>query len=308
MTIDVSFILTVFNKSRYLVPTIQSLQNQKGDFSREFIFVDDCSTDDSVAVIEQNTRSTDHVTIIRNSDNKGPSIRLNQGAWQARGRLLYLLDADDIVPNNAAVKMREILLREQAEVIYGRHCSIYSSLHEFVDQPIAGNPPYVVSHQPLTYIMKKGGFVRMGMMATKDLYLRSGGCDEQIFIQDESLPIRLCAAAAKLIDYSATVLFWIASGEGKNSANELQLHHDGFLAYRNAISGIRTLSEKEKRILENKMVSVAWKSIRLIQPFPYTSRLFADYVISKIMKKTGRAAIRRVEKLYSGMEGVRRLQ
>lgn len=48
MTIDVSFILTVFNKSRYLVPTIQSLQNQKGDFSREFIFVDDCSTDDSV--------------------------------------------------------------------------------------------------------------------------------------------------------------------------------------------------------------------------------------------------------------------
>ena len=41
MCIDVSFVLTVYNKNNYLEHTIRSLQNQKGDFSWEFVFVDD---------------------------------------------------------------------------------------------------------------------------------------------------------------------------------------------------------------------------------------------------------------------------
>ena len=41
MSIDISFVLTVYIKSNYMEHTIRSLQNQKGDFSREFVFVDD---------------------------------------------------------------------------------------------------------------------------------------------------------------------------------------------------------------------------------------------------------------------------
>ena len=35
MSIDISFVLTVYNKSNYLEHTIRSLQNQKGGFSRQ---------------------------------------------------------------------------------------------------------------------------------------------------------------------------------------------------------------------------------------------------------------------------------
>lgn len=306
MSIDISFVLTVYNKRNYLEHTIQSLQNQKGDFSREFIFVDDCSTDDSIAVIERNTKEMVNVNIIRNSDNKGPSVRLNQGARQAKGKFLYLLDADDIIPNNAAAKMSEILLKERADVIYGKSHKIYSAFHKFVNRSIDGDPLYTVSNHPFEYILK-GGFVRMGLMTTKELYIRSGGCDERIFIQDESLPINLCSKANKLIDYAATVLFWIAKGDEKNSANELQLQHDGFLAYLNAINDINLLSQKVKITLQTKMISVTWKSVRLVKTFPYINRFFADYLSSKIRKKTNSEALKRAEMFYATLEGVRRL-
>ena len=41
----VSFVVTVFNKAEYLPLVIRSLDAQIGDFEREYVFVDDGSTD-----------------------------------------------------------------------------------------------------------------------------------------------------------------------------------------------------------------------------------------------------------------------
>ncbi len=62
-----------------------------------------------------------------------------------------------------------------------------------------------------------------------------------------------------------------------------------------------------KKILQTKMISVAWKSVRLVKTFPYVDRLFADYIHSKIMKKTNSEAINRAELFYATLEGIRRL-
>ena len=44
----VSFIVTVYDKAAHLPRIIESLARQTGSFPREFIFVDDGSSDDSV--------------------------------------------------------------------------------------------------------------------------------------------------------------------------------------------------------------------------------------------------------------------
>ena len=43
----VSFVVPVYNKARVLPPVLDAMAAQQGDFPREFIFVDDGSTDDS---------------------------------------------------------------------------------------------------------------------------------------------------------------------------------------------------------------------------------------------------------------------
>ena len=82
--IDVSFVVTVYNKAPFISGMVESLRRQ-GDASRfEYIFVDDGSTDGSGERIAGATRDLPSVTILR-QDNIGPAISTNIGVAQARG-------------------------------------------------------------------------------------------------------------------------------------------------------------------------------------------------------------------------------
>src|SRR5579884_1190607 len=95
--ITVSYVVTVYNKEPYVGTTVRSLLEQDGPQKAEYIFVDDVSTDRSVQVIEEATRGRPDVTIIKNTVNAGPSVRLNQGARLARGQYLQCFDSDDVM-------------------------------------------------------------------------------------------------------------------------------------------------------------------------------------------------------------------
>ena len=53
--IDVSFVMTVYNKEFYLPSVITALLGQTGLKNPEFIFVDDVSNDNSVEIIRRMT-------------------------------------------------------------------------------------------------------------------------------------------------------------------------------------------------------------------------------------------------------------
>ena len=57
---SVSFIIPVYNKSSFLKYVIKCLKNQSGDFEREFIFVDDGSTDNSYEIISSLTKDLEN--------------------------------------------------------------------------------------------------------------------------------------------------------------------------------------------------------------------------------------------------------
>ena len=95
MIIEVSFIITVFNKAKYLPITIHSILRQTENLSCEYIFVDDASYDDSIKVIKQSFNSYQKLTILANKQNKGPACCLNQGCAVASGKYFFLIDADD---------------------------------------------------------------------------------------------------------------------------------------------------------------------------------------------------------------------
>ena len=54
--IDVSFVMTVYNKEFYLPSVITALLGQTGLKNPEFIFVDDVSNDNSVEIIRRDWR------------------------------------------------------------------------------------------------------------------------------------------------------------------------------------------------------------------------------------------------------------
>lgn len=89
----VSVIMAVYNGAALLPETLASLQAQTlTDW--ELIAVDDCSQDDSVAVLER--LGDPRVRVIRSKTNGGPVVARNRAFAATRGRYVAGLDQDDI--------------------------------------------------------------------------------------------------------------------------------------------------------------------------------------------------------------------
>ena len=69
--IDVSFVMTVYNKEYYLPAVLEALLNQTGLKNPEFIFIDDVSKDKSVEIIRERTKGIKNVTIVAKEKNEG---------------------------------------------------------------------------------------------------------------------------------------------------------------------------------------------------------------------------------------------
>ncbi|HAT85482.1 MAG TPA: hypothetical protein DCS30_05750 [Rhizobiales bacterium] len=117
-----SFISAVYNKADVLAETLACLRTQRG-FSvneLEFVFVDDKSTDGSLEFLQKEAEQDSRVTVISDGKNMGPAIRFNQAAKAAKGNWVLALDADDILPVNAAQVMLNECLTNEAQLVFGK--------------------------------------------------------------------------------------------------------------------------------------------------------------------------------------------
>lgn len=93
---DISVVVPLFNESESLPELCAWIGNvmSANQFSYEVILVDDGSTDDSWAVIEQLHKRDDRVKGIRFQRNYGKSAALNEGFKAASGNVVITMDAD----------------------------------------------------------------------------------------------------------------------------------------------------------------------------------------------------------------------
>lgn len=101
--IDVSVIIPVFNASKYICKTLNSIINQ--DFENyEIIVIDDGSTDDSLEIINNTLKNTEIPHKIIHQENSGVSSARNRGIEVSTGEYIVFIDADDYVtPNHLSV-------------------------------------------------------------------------------------------------------------------------------------------------------------------------------------------------------------
>jgi glycosyltransferase involved in cell wall biosynthesis len=92
---SVSVIVPNYNHSRYLPQRIESILGQTyQDF--ELILMDDCSTDDSLQILERYRGHPKVSGILYNQTNSGSTFRQwNKGVAQARGDYIWIAESDD---------------------------------------------------------------------------------------------------------------------------------------------------------------------------------------------------------------------
>lgn len=310
MPSEISVIITIYNKSFFLPDVIKSLLSQTISSKMEYIFVDDASTDNSVNIIEQHSKNINNVTIIKNKVNLGPSVRLNQGAKKAKGKFLLLIDGDDIIFNNAAEVMLELLKSQQADFIYGKRQRLEVIKKACVNKE---DIDYTVSTQPLKYILTHRNLVNMAAMVKTSLFSKAKGCDERVFIQDESLPLRLAAFANKFIDLKTSVVGIIPEEKSltkykRLSSNSSQQYHDRFLVYYYFIADNMPKINDVRHLLYKRCISTMWKYFKEQNMFPYYSMSFVYYLISRLYGKS--FSLSRLDKIkheFSKQNNIRRM-
>jgi succinoglycan biosynthesis protein ExoO len=92
----VSVITANYNGARHLAAAVRSVLAQSLT-DLELIVADDCSTDDSLAVIAEAAAGDPRVLILPHDRNTGPGAARNRALAAARGRWIAVFDGDDLM-------------------------------------------------------------------------------------------------------------------------------------------------------------------------------------------------------------------
>lgn len=108
----VSVLVAVYNAAPFLPKCLESLTNQT--FANlQIVCVDDCSTDDSLSVLNEYARQDDRIKVVERSVNGGIAKARNSGLAVADGDFVCMVDADDWLATDAiaqAVKVFKTIL------------------------------------------------------------------------------------------------------------------------------------------------------------------------------------------------------
>jgi glycosyltransferase involved in cell wall biosynthesis len=259
--IPVSFVLTVYNKRRYLADVLASVAAQEGDFEREVIVVDDGSTDGSRELIESWGARLPGFRLIA-QPNQGPSIATNRGLAAASMSLVKLLDGDDLLAPDATRHLVDCMQSLGVEVMIGAGQSYRPGEPPAWLRPIP-SPPRLLP-DPLEALLRAIWFTPSNLLVRRESLQRSGGCDERVFVQDYTLALRL----ARRCRFGITDTPIVAAPEptelaaDRLSANKAQILHDLNLALLLFIEDNSDLPTRYRRIAWRRIAGRSWKWAR----------------------------------------------
>ena len=91
----VSIIMPSYNCGEFVEDTIRSVQAQTYQ-NWEIIFMDDCSSDDTVSKVTELREEDPRIRMFQNKINSGAAVSRNNALREAKGRWIAFLDSDDL--------------------------------------------------------------------------------------------------------------------------------------------------------------------------------------------------------------------
>lgn len=135
MKYKVTVIVPVFRVEQYIERCTRSLMEQTLD-SIEYIFVDDCTDDRSVKILEsviaQYPKRREQTQIIHFEQNKGLAVARRTAIQAAQGEYIISCDSDDWVDHDAYRLMYELAIKDDDDIVIcnyqttdGENCAIF---------------------------------------------------------------------------------------------------------------------------------------------------------------------------------------
>jgi len=137
---ELSVIIPNFNHGQVLRRSVASQLTQTR-VPTEILIVDDCSTDDSVAVAKAICRENTRVRLIQRITRGGPNVAIASGLEQSKGDFVYFASADDFVDSDFASSAIDTLEKyPKAAFCFFDPSAFYEETGRFINIPLALAP------------------------------------------------------------------------------------------------------------------------------------------------------------------------
>lgn len=119
--VKVSVVVPVYNTGKYLAECAPSLLGQSLPADEyEVVYVDDGSTDDSLARLKEIGAAHPHVQVHTMPNSGWPGAPRNVGIAHARGEYVQFVDHDDMLGTEALERLYEHAKRNDSDVVLGK--------------------------------------------------------------------------------------------------------------------------------------------------------------------------------------------
>jgi|GEM_PF-1545929 glycosyltransferase involved in cell wall biosynthesis len=113
---DVSIIIPIYNEEKYLPYVIESIKNQKTDYTAEVIILNDNSNDNSKKLCEE----AGFIVYTNIKDTEGKKLTVSEmrnfGVSKSHGRTIYHMDGDTIFSENFFENMLSPILKRDYDI------------------------------------------------------------------------------------------------------------------------------------------------------------------------------------------------
>lgn len=170
----VSIILPIYNGQQYIAEAINSIKNQSYS-NWELIIVNDCSTDDTIKIIEQYIEHDTRIRLVNNEINLKLPRSLNIGFSNAKGKYLTWTSDDNLFREQAIERMVNALETNTEAVMVYTDLSDIDANGKEISNNIMGEP-----HQ-----MIFGNVVGACFLYTREVYEKVGDYDPNLFLAED---------------------------------------------------------------------------------------------------------------------------
>lgn len=200
----VSVIAPVYGVERFVGRATESMMNQTLD-DVEFIFVDDCSPDGSMGIVEQLIAKHPgrNVRIIRHDINRGLPAARNTGLATARGEYIFHWDSDDYAEPDMLRLLYEKAASEGCDYVWCDWYLTFGKNSRVMVQPSASTPREALS------IALAGGmkYNVWNKLVARKIYTESGILFPEGWAMGEDMTMIKLLAKATHVGHVATPLY-----------------------------------------------------------------------------------------------------
>lgn len=163
----VTIALSVYNVERYLDDALNCIECQTYH-NIEILCIDDCSTDNSLVIIQKHAVCDNRYRIICQERNQGLSVSRNRAILEARGEYIIMLDGDDLFDKRMIEKALEVAFSTSADMVLWDY-AVFSNMQELNDDIIRPSRLAGITSQDKIALLRHPAFMWVKLIRTSVL-------------------------------------------------------------------------------------------------------------------------------------------